>query len=385
MTPARIHLIGGIGAAVLAAAGAGFGVARMTGRAPAVAATSTEEVHQATPGAVAMTAAVRQASGITVAAAEASALAHEILAQGTVTAAPGGEAQVSARAAGAVTRVFVRLGDPVRRGQVLAVVESREAAQIAADRTVAQARAALAQRTLARERSLFEQGVTPRMDYERAQAEAVAAQAETRRSQITAGAARLTADGRGVLVISPISGHVTVTAAAIGTFVQPETALFRVADPSLVQVEVALPQADAARVRPGDRALVDAGEGRVLEGSVRSVTPSLHAVSRTATAVLDMGPASLPPGHVVQVRIFPPAAVARTTVVVPDEAIQSVDGRDVVFVQTPQGFRAQPIVRGQTSAGRTEIASGLRAGQSIATRNAFLLKAELGRGEGDDD
>ena len=58
--------------------------------------------------------------------------------------------------------------------------------------------------------------------------------------------------------------------------------------------------------------------------------------------------------------------------------------RDVVFVRTTTGFQAVPVTVGQRSAGRAEIVSGLKPGQAIAARNAFLLKAELGKGEGDE-
>jgi cobalt-zinc-cadmium efflux system membrane fusion protein len=76
---------------------------------------------------------------------------------------------------------------------------------------------------------------------------------------------------------------------------------------------------------------------------------------------------------------------ASLAVVVPDEAVQSVGGRDVVFVRTREGFQAKPVTVGRRSAGRAEILSGVIAGQSIATRNAFLLKAEMAKGEGEED
>ena len=56
-------------------------------------------------------------------------------------------------------------------------------------------------------------------------------------------------------------------------------------------------------------------------------------------------------------------------------------GRDVAFVRTPEGFQVRPVTLGARSAGRVEIVSGLAPGQAIAVRNAFLLKAELGKGE----
>lgn len=378
----RKVLFGAVAAGVVLAGAAGYGLARLT--APQ-AAKAEAEAAEATPSALEISAATIRASGIGVEAVQAGGLASELLAQATVTAAPGGEALVTARAAGAITRINVRLGDPISAGQALAVVESREAAQIAAERAAAEAKAALAQKTLARERSLFEQRVSPRVDYEQAQAEAAVAAAEVRRSQVAAGAANVTRDGRGVLVVSPISGRVTAMAANLGSFVQPETELFRVADPRRVQVEAALAGADAGRVQPGDRAVVEGPGGQAVEGKVRAVTPSLNPESRTATAVLDVPGLTLQPGRTARVRIFPRAAGSASAIIVPDEAVQAVGGRDVVFVRTAKGFRAQPVIRGQMSAGRTEVVSGLTPGQVIATRNAFLLKAELGKGEGEEE
>uniref|UniRef100_UPI0038F79850 hypothetical protein n=1 Tax=Streptomyces galilaeus TaxID=33899 RepID=UPI0038F79850 len=83
------------------------------------------------------------------------------------------------------------------------VVESRDAAQIAADRTAAGAKATLAQKALARERYLYDQKVSARVDLETAQAEAAAAAAEARRAAVAAGAANITSDGRGVVLASP--------------------------------------------------------------------------------------------------------------------------------------------------------------------------------------
>ena len=382
MTRDRTRLMGGIAAAVLLAGAGGFGVAKLTERPTAAAA--PEHHEEAAGGVVALTPQAVTAAGILVQPVSSGGMAGEILAQATVTGSPSGQAVLTARAAGAVTRIYKRLGDPVRVGEVLAVVESREAAQIAADRSVASAKATLAQRTLAREKSLFEQRVSPRVDYEQAQAEAQAANAEARRAETAAGAAQVTADGRGVVVSSPISGRVTAASASLGAFVQPETELFRVADPQLVQVEAFVSGADAPRVAPGDRAVVEFADGRTIEGRVRSITPSLNAETRTATAVLDVPPLGLQPGQSVRARIVPRVTGRSTAIVVPEEAVQSINGHDVVFIRTATGFRTVAVTVGPRSAGRAEIVAGLVAGQSIAARNAFLLKAELGKGEGEE-
>jgi cobalt-zinc-cadmium efflux system membrane fusion protein len=83
--------------------------------------------------------------------------------------------------------------------------------------------------------------------------------------------------------------------------------------------------------------------------------------------------------------MMPSRGATSSALVVPEEAVQSVGGRDVVFVRTANGFKATPVTTGQRSAGRIEIASGLPVGRTIATRNAFLLKAELGKGAGEEE
>lgn len=375
------------GIAALALAVGAFGLAACGGN------DTTEPVNQsaispateAPSDLVILSEAAVRSAGISMEPVSAGGLGAEIISQAIVSASPAGEAVVTARAGGAVTRVFKRLGDPVRAGEALAIVESRDAAQIAADRSVANARANLAQKALARERYLYEQKVSPRVDLERAQAEAAVAAAESRRAQAAAGAANISGDGRSVILTSPISGRITATTVRLGAFVSPETELFRVSDPRQIQIEAAVGPADAVRLAPGDRAVVEVAGGSILEGTVRAVTPTLSGETRAVTAVIDMPSAGLQPGLAVRVRLFPSRGGSTTAIVVPEESVQSVNGADVAFIRTPQGFRAQQVRTGQRSAGRVEIASGLKPGQVVATTNAFLLKAELGKGAGEEE
>jgi len=70
---------------------------------------------------------------------------------------------------------------------------------------------------------------------------------------------------------------------------------------------------------------------------------------------------------------------------VPSEAIQTVGGKPSLFVVEEKGFRAHAVVVGRTSSGRTEIVSGLEGEEQIAGAGAFLLKAELGKSEVEDE
>ena len=377
------RLYAGAAIALVAAAAIGFGAARLTGpggssdtaeagNEEASPAASTDEVEITGEG-------IKQ-SQIGVVSAASGALASAIPASATIEATPDAEAVLTARAPGTVTRIFKRIGDPVQAGETLALVESREASAIAADQAAASARVTLADRQLTREKSLLAQGVSPRADYEMAQANLAVARADAQRASAAAGAARISRDGRSVMVVSPVSGRLTLVSANLGQFVAAETELFRVADPRKLQITASVPASDMARIRVGDRAELMAGEGQVIEGRVRSTTGVVDTQSRAATVVLEASGAqgTLAPGQLVQARIFASGGTgAASGVMVPQDAVQTTGSRTVVFIRTPKGFKAQTVQVGSRSGGLVAITSGLKAGTQVATTNAFLLKAEL--------
>lgn len=378
------RLLGSIAGAMALAATAGFGLARCTADSAAPPSTEGEARSEAAPDSLVLAPEAIAAAEIGVETFGAANLGSEIVAQAIVTASPSGEAAVTARAGGAVTRVFKQLGDQVRTGETLAIVQSRDAAQIAAERIAAEARSELALKNLQREKSLFDQRVSARVDYERALAEAKAAAAEAQRARAAARAAQITRDGGSVIVASPISGHVIAETVSIGAFVQPETILFRVTDPSKIRIEASVGPAEAQRLAPGDRAVVELPDGRTIDARVRAITPGLSGDTRSATAVLDV-PGALQPGLAVRVRLVPSRGGGEANrIVIPESALQTLEGRDVVFVRTGNGFVARTVSIGQRSAGRVEILSGLRPDEAIATKNAFLLKAEFGKGAGEE-
>ncbi|MEG3174526.1 efflux RND transporter periplasmic adaptor subunit [Sphingomonas sp. ZB1N12] len=381
----RNRLYTGTAIGLVAAAALGFGAARLTQSSTPAPASATAAVSPAAPvDTVTMTPQGVATSQITVAPADTGEVDAAILASATVEAMPDAEAVLTARAPGTVTRILSRIGDPVHAGQTLALVESRDASQIAADREAASARVTLATRQLARERTLLNQGVSPRADFETAQASLAVAQADARRASAAAGAARVSRDGRSVAVISPVSGRVTSAAANLGQFVAAETELFRVADPRRLQITASVPPADASRVRTGDRVTLTTNDGQTIEGRVRAATGVVDPQSRAATIVVTptAGTSTLSPGQLVQARILATAGAARNGIMVPQDAIQTLGEQSVVFVRTKTGFKARPIRIGSRSGGMVAIADGLAAGTPIATINAFLLKAELEKNAG---
>jgi cobalt-zinc-cadmium efflux system membrane fusion protein len=390
--------------ALAVAATLGFALARMTTKPVAPSAALHPDATEASGGAAKLDLEESHlaAVGIELETVTTGNLSAEIRAPAAVSSAPGAQAIVTAHAAGTLVSIDKRLGDTVRAGETLARVESREAAAIAADRDVAISKASLARSVMQREKGLFEQHVTPRQDLETAQAQLSAAESEERRARAAAANAHVGADGRSIQIVSPLSGHITAADARLGSFVQADTELFRIADPSHIQFEASVTAADAARITAGDPAVVESRSRNSIDAVVRSVTSAINEQTRSATVVLSLadppkksrsdGPGAgrnplegLPAtGELVQVVITPRAA-SPAGFVVPEEAVQRIDGRDVVFARTQTGFRVQPVVVGSRSGGRSLVLSGLVAGEKIATRNAFFLKAELGKGAEEDE
>lgn len=381
-----------IAAVAGAAALIGFGAARLatpSAQAPAASSPSPAAVTaeaSAEAVEVKVPADYLKAAGITVEAVASGDVTSEVLAPATVTAAPGGEAVLVAKATGTIQRVNKRLGDTVKTGEVLATLASLDAASMSAERRTAQAKLDLARKTFARESSLFQQGVTPRQDMETAKANLDVAEAEARRAAAITRAAHVSDDGDGVAVVSPIAGRIATQNATLGAYVSSNDELFRVTAPGAVQVEASVTSVEAGRITPGDEATIVLSTGALVPATVRSVAPTVSGNSRAATVILapKESNAALVIGEGVQARLHASANKAQAGLVIPEEAVQNLDGRDVLFVRTEQGFRPQPVLIGMRSGGVAQIVSGVKAGDRVATRNAFFIKAEAKKSGGDE-
>lgn len=379
----RNRFIAGVAVTALAAGLGGLVIGRSLSEPPAAVEQSEAPAEQehGPEGFVPMTAERLAASGITVEQIRPGSLASEIIAQGTVTAPPEGRALLTARADGAVVRINKRLGDPVGAGETVALLESRDAAGFVAERHTAAARAQAARAAAAREQRLFDAKITARQDLEAAITARRTAEADLQRADAAVRAAGVTG-GRYLAVRSPIGGRITEVDTQLGAYVSAGAELFNVSNPRSIQIEAAVPAGDAQKIRPGDAAIVELPNGGIVESLVRSVTPALDRESRAATVVLQMNgaPGGLAQGQAVRVRITPRGS-KQGEIVLPEEAVQQVEGRDMVFVQTRGGFQAVPVSVGSRSGGRIEILDGLKAGQTAVTGGAFVLKSQLGASE----
>lgn len=294
---------------------------------------------------------------------------------------PQGVQVVSATIGGRVVSLTRNLGQSVRRGDALAIIESREAASLNAEIEAARARSALAQSNLRREQRLFAERVSPEQDLIAARTAATEANIAVRlaQQQLSATGGSGGALNR-VAIRSPLSGQIIARSATLGQTVAADGELYRVANLSRVTVVASLSPADAGKVKPGTRVEVTSA-GRRQEGRVTFVSPALDETTRLVQVIasLDNTGGTWRVGEPVTASILLPS-IGDHSITVPSTAVQSVENKTVVFVRAPSGFKAVPVQTGRRNGDQVVITSGLTGSERIATTNSFTLKAELGKG-----
>ena len=283
---------------------------------------------------------------------------------GTVAARPRGLAALSAPATARVMRIAVAVGERVHAGQALAELDH---APFDASARSAHAAVATAQASFDRATRLADQGIAPRKDAETASAELAQAQAALSAAQRNAELATLR---------TPISGVVTRLNAVLGQSVDPGQLVVEVADPSALDIVLALSPALAARVHAGDSVSLVAGAnagGEALgDGIVQSVAVTLDSATRSVgvRARLDHPARALRIGETVFGRID--VAVHADAVSVPIQAlVPEGEGYRVYVVDSSGVAHARDVDVGARTETDAEILKGVTAGERVVTYGAY--------------
>ena len=275
------------------------------------------------------------------------------------------EATLSFKIGGVVEQVFVRAGESVRAGQVLATLDLRE---IDAQVTKAKSAAAKADRDLARATRLYTDSVATRQQLDDASTAAEVAHADVATASVNRQYARIVAPSDGVILrrevepgelVSPGTNVVTLGSRTSGTILR-----------------VALADRDVVRIRPGDAASVrvDARDGEVLRGHVRQIGAA--ADPRTGTYDVEIAleaPSGLATGMVGRAEIMPNGAAMVQSV--PVEALLEADGDRATVFTLGADNRAKranvtvAFIRGQ----RAVVRAGLDGASRVVTDGAAYL------------
>jgi len=315
--------------------------------------------------------------------------AGAVEAPAVIAADPKHAAVVSSAVGGRVVEIRRNLGDPVARGDVLAVIESRDVAQLRADVEIAKRQYELSQANFAREERLYGEKVTSRQEFEIARNAAQEARTRLRLAEQQLAAAGASSGGQlnRLMLRSPIKGNVTARQIALGDIVAPDAHLFEVADLNELTAELSLSPDDAARIAVGTTVDVST-DGRTGTGRITHVSRVLDPATRQVRAIarLSNGRGAWRIGETVRASIALEGSAGGTQLAIPRTAVQTVEDRPSVFVRASDGFAIKHVVLGGNTAGYVKVMGGLEGNEQIAVSNTYLLKAEHGKGEaGDDD
>jgi len=179
-----------------------------------------------------------------------------------------------------------------------------------------------------------------------------------------------------------IEKHIT-----LGEFVTDNSDIYVVADLSQVWVNLTVYPRDMSTIRVGQPVVVNVtGHRDEVRGEINYIGPIVGEVTRTALArvILPNRDGALRPGLFVTARVL--VSGSDVPVAVRDEALQSLEGKTVVFVEESDGvYLAQLVETGVTDGKWTEIRSGLSAGQAYVAHGSFLLKSEKLKSEAGHD
>ena len=278
------------------------------------------------------------------------------------------QSDVAADATGRVVQTFCERGQSVRRGQVLAVLDSRTAA-LAATAAEAQAKAAAndleqARRECGRVKHLLDTGAISQAEYDRQTASctsqqwsATAAEAQGKSAIKTLGDASIRA---------PFDGVIGERYVNVGQYVQASTRVASIYEPDPLRLEVTVPEASVGAIAPGLPVsfTVAAFGDTKFTGELKFISPNVRESTRdlVAEAVVPNPDQRLKPGMfaVAQVLLANPP-----TPVVPSSAVVRDDTGARLYVVVGREVQERLVQLGETTGDVVAVLSGVKAGDSV--------------------
>ena len=308
-------------------------------------------------------------------------------------------AQVSPRVQGRVHRVFVTLGDTVKQGQTLAIIDSIELGRAKSAFVQAKVQLDLARSTRAREEKLFKDRITSEqavLEARSAEQQARAAYQAARQELHLLGLSeqeidKISANDPSAAlfpITSPLDGTVVEKHATQGEVVSPDNDMFTIADLSQVWIWIDLYERDLARVHPDDQVSVrvDAYPDLTFEGKVSYIQSQVDPDTRRIRARIEVTDdrLRLRPGMFAKVTVTDPHGVdgknAPKVVVAPAGAIQRDGSRYVVFVPVGKNrYERREVTLGRRTDAYVEVLDGLFPGDLVVVKGTFYLKSEAAK------
>jgi cobalt-zinc-cadmium efflux system membrane fusion protein len=305
-------------------------------------------------------------------------------------------AHIVPRVPGIVREVIAKLGDVVQKGDVMAIIDSRELADAKAGYLAALERLDLAQAIFDQEEKLWQEKVSSGQEYLNVRRNLAEAKINLRTSKQKLIAMGFTSIYLEALpreadelftrfeVAAPFNGTVIEKHAARGEVLKDDAEMFIIADLSTVWVNLQVYQKDLPLISVGQHVcLLDHPCLPETHGVIDYVGPLVGALTRTATArvVLPNPSGELRPGLFVDARVT--VKTLDAAVLVHNDHVQYLNDVPCIFVQVAEGFEIRGVTLGDSDGEYVAINNGLAAGERYATTNSFLLKSEMDKSSAD--
>lgn len=299
---------------------------------------------------------------------------------------------------GIVREVRKKVGDVVAAGEVMAVLQSRDGAEAKTKYLAALKRLDLAKSNFTRFEALWKKSVISEKQY--LENKAALDEAEIERDSAEQ---RLRALGFMEDIIqrlpkqppeslaryeieAPFDGTVIHRNIALGEMLKDDADAFVVVDLSTVWVNIHIYPKDLSHVKEGQQVSISTRTGIPdVQGTIQYVEPIVGDKTRAAIArlVVPNSERKLRPGLFVTARVL--VGTVEVPLLVPKTAVQAVAGNPVLFVREDAGFEPRTVKIGKSDDTNVEILAGLKQGEQVVSRGAFVFKAETGKGEAADE
>lgn len=331
-----------------------------------------------------------QEMGLTIKKAASHVLHITLSTRGKIVIQPDHLAHIIPKVSGVAREIYKNIGDDVTQGEIMAELESRDMADIKAMYLAALSKNRLAKASLNREERLFKEKVSAEQDLLNAQNiyEESLINAQLAKQKLNAFGLNneeienLTRQSEPDLslyyVKSPFAGTVIMRHITLGEFVENTKTIFEIADLSTVWVEIGIYPKDLHKVQEGQEVeIVIPADNQSAKAFISYVSPIIEdeTITTKAIAQLKNPQNQWRPGVFVNVNIA--AEEFTPSVAVPLEAIQKINGSDVVFVNTAKGIEIRPVKLGLSDKTYAEILSGIQVGEEYVADQTFLVKAEI--------
>jgi cobalt-zinc-cadmium efflux system membrane fusion protein len=284
---------------------------------------------------------------------------------------------VSASQSGIINQLNAATGDVVKKGDILAQIDSPNLLSLQSNYLKAASAMQLANSAYQRDKSLAQDGIIAKRRVQETQGQFNAAEIDMKEAKRlleiaggnTSGLDKLNST---LTIRSPISGVVIERMAVVGTHVDMLTPLYRVANLQTLWLEIAIPQEDIAQISVGDQVSID---NTPFTAEISLLGQSVNVEDQTilARAIVKNVQGEIRAGQKLNVQIK--KLSKQIAFRVPNSAVAQHDGKAFIFVRNDTGFTITPVTILSKQDEETIISGAFKGNEMIAQKGAAVLKA----------